>query len=227
MSKTYANQIAIALQNAQFYKRAYTVAALEERNRLAREMHDSVAQTLYSISLFTDATRLALETNKLDVVKNHLEELVELSREAMSDMRLLIYEMRSPVLEKNGLAAALQSRLDAVESRAGFKTRFRADGELNLTSQEESELYRIAQEALNNVIKHARADQVKVELTRIDECIRLTIEDDGVGCDLSVVDHGGGQGFQNIRERAENIGARYLLESAPGQGTKVTIEVNR
>jgi PAS domain S-box-containing protein len=227
MSKTYANQIAIALQNAQFYKRAYTVAALEERNRLAREMHDSVAQTLYSISLFTDATRLALETNKLDVVKNHLEELVELSREAMSDMRLLIYEMRSPVLEKNGLAAALQSRLDAVESRAGFKTIFSADGELNLTSQEESELYRIAQEALNNVIKHARADQVRVELTRKAECVRLTIEDDGVGCDLTVVDHGGGQGFQNIRERAENIGARYLLESAPGQGTKVTIEVNR
>ena len=102
LSQAYANQVAIAIHNAQLYEQARDIAALEERNRLARELHDSVAQALYSISLFTDATRMALETNKLEVVKQHLGELVELSREAMSDMRLLIFELRPPVLEKTG-----------------------------------------------------------------------------------------------------------------------------
>jgi signal transduction histidine kinase len=202
------------------------VAALEERNRLARELHDSVAQALYSMSLFTDATRMALETNKLDVVKNHLDELDELSKEAMSDMRLMIFELRPPVLEKEGLAAALQIRLESVEARVGFQAQFQTNGEIEFSPEVESGLYGIAQEALNNIMKHAHANQVKIQLIGQAGCIRLTIEDDGVGFDPAVAGQGGGQGLRNIRERAEQIGAGCWFESAPGQGTKITIEVN-
>jgi signal transduction histidine kinase len=225
ISQAYANQVAIAIHNAQLYRQAGDNAALEERNRLARELHDSVAQALYSISLFIDATRMALKTNKPHVVESHLEELTQLSREAMSDMRLLIFELRPPLLEKVGLVAALHSRIDAVENRAGFEASFHSEGTFHLTSEQESELYRIAQEALNNVIKHAQANQVKVQLLGEENCVRLIIEDDGIGFDVQIAESGGGQGFRNIHERAARIGASCQFQSAPGKGTKVSIEM--
>ncbi len=227
LSQAYANQVAIAIHNAQLYQQAGSLATLEERNRLARELHDSVAQALYSISLFTDAMRRALETNRLEVAKQHLEDLVEVSKEAMADMRLMIFELRPPILEKVGLVSALQSRLDSVESRAGFKAIFQADSELHFSSEQEGELYRIAQESLNNVIKHAQADWVKVQLAAEPGIFRMTIEDNGVGFDLTTAEQSGGQGIRNIRERSERLGAVCRIESTPGLGTKITIEVNQ
>jgi PAS domain S-box-containing protein len=227
LSQAYANQVAIAIHNAQLYEQASAIAALEERNRLARELHDSVAQALYSISLFTDATRMALETNKLETVKEHLSELTQLAKEAMSDMRLMIFELRPPILEKDGLAVALQARLDSVESRTGFQADLQTEGEFLLSQEEESELYRIAQEALNNVSKHAHADRVKVILHGKQDSFRMIIEDNGVGFDPETTVQAGGQGLRNIRERAEGIGAACWIESTPGQGTKIMIEVKK
>ncbi|RQW77446.1 MAG: PAS domain S-box protein [Methanothrix sp.] len=226
LSQAYANHVAIAIHNAQLYEQAKAMAALEERNRLARELHDSVAQALYSICLFTDATRMALETNKLETVKENLSELTQLAREAILVMRLMIFELRPPILVKAGLAAALQSRLDSVEARSGVHGIFHSEGEVHLSPEQEGELYRIAQEALNNIIKHAHADQVKVQLSRTTGSIRLVIEDNGVGFDPADVEQGGGQGLRNIKERAEGIGAACWVESAPGKGTIITIEVN-
>jgi signal transduction histidine kinase len=202
------------------------LATMDERNRLARELHDSVAQALYGISLFTDATRLALESNRLEIVRQHLDDLSQLSREAISDMRMLIFELRPPILDKEGLAAALQSRLDAVESRAGVKAVLNVKGVLDLSQEQESELYRIAQEALNNVVKHAHARHVRVELTSRTESVRLLIEDDGIGFDPATAEQCGGQGFRNIRERAEIIGAKCSIISESGRGTQIVIEVN-
>ncbi|HJS20155.1 MAG TPA: AAA family ATPase [Anaerolineales bacterium] len=225
-SQAYTNQVAIAIHNAQLYKQAGDHAALEERNRLARELHDSVAQALYSISLFIDATRKALNTHKYETVESHLRELTELSQEAISDMRLLIHELRPVLLEKVGLVNALQGRLQSVEARAGHKISFESEGEVHLSLAQENELYRIAQEALNNILKHAQAKQVWVKLTGAGSRIRLTIEDDGIGFDPSVAEHEGGQGLNNMRERAARIGAICSLEPVPGKGTKITVEVN-
>jgi signal transduction histidine kinase len=227
VSQAYANQVAIAIHNAQLYKQAGDNAALEERNRLARELHDSVAQALYSISLFIDATRMALQMNKPQVVENHLEELSVLSREAMSDMRLMIFELRPPILERVGLIGALQTRLDAVENRAGFQSSFHAEGSVHLSPKQEGELYRITQEALNNVIKHAQANQVKVQVLAEAGFVRITIEDDGVGCDPEIAELGGGQGLRSMRERAASIGASCSFESTPGKGTKIIIDVKQ
>jgi signal transduction histidine kinase len=186
-----------------------------------------VAQALYSINLFTDATLMAWETNKPEVVEANLGELADLSRQAMADMRLLIFELRPPALEEVGLVAALQSRLNAVETRTGMQAVIDFEGTFHLSAEEEDQLYRITQEALNNVIKHAHANQVKVQLTGEAGCVRLTIEDDGIGFDAVVGGQAGGHGIRNIHERAEKIGARCWIDSAPGQGTKVTIEVNK
>jgi signal transduction histidine kinase len=145
----------------------------------------------------------------------------------MADMRLLIFELRPPALEEVGLVAALHSRLSAVETRTGMQADIQSEGALHLSAEEEDQLYRITQEALNNVIKHAHANQVKVQLTEEPGCIRLVIEDDGVGFDPVVGSQEGGHGIRNIHERAEKIGARCWVESAPGEGTKVTIEVKK
>jgi signal transduction histidine kinase len=137
----------------------------------------------------------------------------------------MIFELRPPILERVGLVAALQSRLDAVESRAGFQAIFHSVGSFRLSPKQEGELYRISQEALNNVIKHAQASQVNVRVVAEEGLVRITVEDDGVGFDPTLTGSGGGQGFRNMRERAASIGASCTFESIPGQGTKVTIEL--
>lgn len=203
------------------------LATMEERNHLARELHDSVAQALYGVSLFTDATRLAFESNRPEIVRQYLDDLKEISQEAMSDMRMLIFELRPPILDEQGLAAALQSRLDAVESRAGVKALLSVDGNFHLTTEQESELYRIAQEALNNAVKHAHATQVRVSLAVQNDIFQMMIEDDGVGFDPKAAEQAGGQGFRNIRERAEIIGAKYSIISKIGDGTKIIVKVKQ
>jgi signal transduction histidine kinase len=113
-----------------------------------------------------------------------------------------------------------------VESRAGVKAVLNVKGVLDLSQEQESELYRIAQEALNNVVKHAHARHVMVELTSRTDSVRLLIEDDGIGFDPATAEQCGGQGFRNIRERAEIIGAKCSIISEPGRGTQIVIEVN-
>jgi signal transduction histidine kinase len=223
----FSTDIAQVLENAHLIEQAKMSVAEDERQRIAREMHDSVAQALYAASLYADAIRLALQANKPQGIADNLEELIHSTRHAMADMRLLIFQLRPPVLSEEGLLVALQNRLESVEGRAGFKTHLVLEGELDLSADQETELYWIAQEILNNVIKHAHANQVDVELICEAGCMRLVIEDDGVGFEPDKGGPSGGQGIRNIRERAEKIGARCLIESAPGQGTKITIEVKK
>jgi len=227
LAQTFANQVAIAIHNAQLYQQAGVIAAIEERNRLARELHDSVAQALYSIGLYLDAARRALTAGRVDVANQHLGELSLLSREAMSNMRLLIFELRPPVLEKDGLAAALQTRFDMVENRVGYKIVFEVEGDYQFTPEEEAELYRIALEALSNVIKHSQANQVKVRLIQETSNVGLSVEDNGIGFDPTEALKLGGQGIRNMKERAAKIGAICRIESAPGQGTKVIVELKK
>jgi signal transduction histidine kinase/PAS domain-containing protein len=223
--RTYAIDIARVIENAHLFEQAKTLATLEERNRLARELHDSVAQALFGVSLYTDATQMALKSRKLEVVRSHLQELAGLSRQAMLDMRLLIFELRPSTLEQAGLVSSLQGRLDSVESKAGMKAIFHSKGEIRLSPQQETELYRIAQEALNNVVKHAKADVVKVQLIQDSGTVRLSVEDDGVGFDPELAGQKGGHGLRGMRERADRIGATLFIESESGRGSKVAVEV--
>jgi PAS domain S-box-containing protein len=196
-----------------------------ERSRLARELHDSVTQALYGITLYAEAARLALSAEKRDVAAENLRELHNMAREAMIDMRMLIFELHPPVLEEEGLVAALQARLAAVESRARLETEIRVEGERRLPLLVEEELFRIALEALNNVIQHANAQRVILDLKFEDETTCLEIEDDGVGFDPAAARRGGGMGLLGIEERVRQIKGTFTIESAPGSGTALRVEV--
>ena len=223
----FANQAAMAIENARLQQQAAQLAVLEERQRLARELHDSVTQSLYSVTLYANAASLALVAGKGEVAADYLRELQETAQDGMRDMRLLIFQLHPPVLEAEGLVAALQTRLAAVEGRAGLQTQFIVAGERRLPISIEEDLYWIAQEALNNVRKHAAAQQVTVELHFTAETIRLEVLDDGVGFDLKAI-HAEGQvsgGLRSIAERTSRLGGRLTHVSVLGEGTRLSIEV--
>ena len=223
----FANQAAMAIEHARLQRQAEQLAVLAERQRLARELHDSVTQSLYSVTLYANAAALALAAGKEDVTAGYWQELQETAQEGMRDMRLLIFQLHPPVLEAEGLVAALQARLAAVEGRAGLQTEFRVEGERRLPIAVEEELYWIAQEALNNVRKHAAARRVTVHLRFTASTLLLEVTDDGVGFDPQAVraEGRGGGGLRSIAERAERVGGRLAHESRPGEGTQLRVEV--
>ena len=218
-------QVGLAVENARLYQQAEQVAAMTERSRLARELHDSVTQSLYSVTLYAEAAARLMTSGKHLEAADHLRELRDTAQEALREMRLLIFQLRPPALEKSGLAGTLQARLDAVEGRGGMQVEFQVEGTEQLSSIIQQELYHIAQEALNNVLKHAHAQRVQVHLQFLDALTRLEVADDGAGFSLAQAQEGGGLGLSGMRERILRIGGTLNIESSPGQGTRVTVEV--
>lgn len=210
---------------AQWTVATQTQAVLDERQRLARELHDSVSQTLYGITLHAQAARRLLATGDVISVAEGLRTLQNNAHDALSELRLLIFELRPPLLEQVGLIAALQARLNAVEGRANLQTRLVEEDVGELSVSIEQALYRIAQEALNNVLKHAYAQQVTICLRQEQACLTLEIEDDGVGFDVATAREQGGLGLRGVEERVAQLGGTYTLHSAPGAGTILRVEI--
>jgi signal transduction histidine kinase len=198
-------------------------AVMEERHRLARELHDSVTQALYGVSLNTAAAGLALASGNSDAVAANLREIRETVQEAVSEMRVLLFELRPPRLEEDGLAGALEARLRSVEARAGLQVELCGERAVRLSSSMEQELYRIAQEALNNVLKHAHATRAQVQLDVSADVVCLQIQDNGIGFDPENAGGLGGFGLRGIRERVARLGGVLHVQSAPGEGTCVSI----
>jgi PAS domain S-box-containing protein len=224
--ETFAHQTALAIETARLYDQAQQTALLEERSRLARELHDSVTQSLYSVTLYAEAAARLFDAGDTQTAAEHLRELRDTSKEALREMRLLIYELRPPVLGTGGLAGALQARLDAVEARAGLRTELKVEGTDRLPYAVQEELYHIAREALNNQLKHARARSVTIRLSFQDTLTLLEICDDGVGFYPDETRSGGGLGIFGMKERAQHIGAQLEILSSPGKGTTVRVLVS-
>jgi PAS domain S-box-containing protein len=225
LAMAVADQVALAIENARLREQAEQAAALAERSRLARELHDSVTQSLYSVTMYTEAAaRLMTAGNEADAA-GYLRDARDTAQEALREMRLLIYELRPLALESGGLAAALQARLDAVERRGGMYAELIIKGQDHLSAAMQAELYQIAQEALNNALKHAHAREVHVHLHFDDAATLLEVKDDGIGFDLVAAQTGGGLGLPGMRERVFKIGGRLSIDSAPGRGTRVIVEV--
>jgi signal transduction histidine kinase len=223
--QSLANQASVAIENARLYDQAHRVAVVEERQRLARDLHDSVTQALYGMTLYSEAAIGQLALGRIERVAEHLRELQATGQEAMTEMRLLIYELRPPVLEEEGLVGALQARLQAVEGRVGLKTEFETAVEGQLLPEVEEGLYRIAQEALNNVLKHANAASITVRLRHDQGSVALEITDDGTGFDPRAVREHSGLGLSAMEERAAEMGGKLVVTSSPGEGTRVHVEV--
>ncbi|MGD2050644.1 MAG: GAF domain-containing sensor histidine kinase, partial [Chloroflexota bacterium] len=221
----FADQAAIAIKNAQLHERAEQLAVVEERQRLARGLHDSVTQVLYSVNLYAEAARMALSAGKAEIAAENLQELRNMAREAMLDMRMLIFELHPPALEEEGLASALQTRLEAVETRSGIQTEFQVEGDTRMPLAVEEELYHVAQEALNNAVKHARAEKVIVRLFTDCDHFCLEVQDDGRGFDLAAAGKSGGLGLHSIEERVQRINGELAIDSKLGEGTTLRVGV--
>jgi signal transduction histidine kinase/ligand-binding sensor domain-containing protein len=201
-------------------------AVAEERNRLARELHDSVTQALYGVALYSQAAAGHLALGHTERAAAQLSELQNTAREALAEMRLLVFELRPPVLEEQGLVPALQARLQAVEGRSGLRTEFKTELEERLPLDVEEGLYRIVLEALNNTLKHAQAQNIRVHLRRQEPphgAVTLEIADDGSGFDLATAHERGGLGLSVMEERAAALGGRLTVCSEPGSGTRIMV----
>jgi signal transduction histidine kinase len=226
LSMVAGEQAALAIENSRLRQQVKQAAITEERSRLARELHDSVTQSLYSLTLFAEATRHMLHDTGGETIE-HVTRIKTIAQQALKEMRLLVYQLRPPALENQGLVAALRQRLEAVEGRAGVETKFVVDVLDRLPAEIEDSLYRIAQEALNNALKHAAATVVAVRLSIEDKQVMLEITDNGHGFDPDAVVGCGGMGLISMRERAEAVGGFLEISSSPEMGTTIKIILER
>ncbi len=205
------------------------LAIMEERNRLARDLHDSVTQSLYSLTLFTQAARDRAAVGDLEQTERSLARAADTAAQALKEMRLLVYELRPFALDTEDFVAALEQRLDMVEKRSGLQTKLLVEpaGDLAIADQVQDELFQISQEALNNALKHARATAVTIRIQQQEKegLLRMEIIDDGCGFDQKTAQYKGGLGLLSMQERTENIGGVLAVESSPGTGTRVCVEL--
>jgi PAS domain S-box-containing protein len=217
--RAVADQTAVALENARLFSEARGKAALEERQRLARELHDSVSQALYGIALGAKTARTLVDQNPQRAA-DPLDYVLSLAEAGLAEMRALIFELRPESLETEGLVVALEKQAAALRARheVGVQTHLCEEPEASPETKEA--LYRIAQEALHNTVKHARARNAQIRVECDPDTIILEISDDGVGFDTGG-DFPGHLGLRSMRERAEGLGGTLKVESAPGEGTRI------
>ena len=220
-AETLADQLATAIENTRLYEHAHELAASRERQRLARDLHDAVSQTLFSVSLIAEVLPRIYERDQ-EQGRQRLEELRQLTRGALAEMRTLLLELRPAALAEANLPDLLKQLGEAVVGRARIPVDVEIEeGCAGLPSDVRVAFYRIAQEALNNVAKHSGARRAGVVLLCDDGAVRLTITDDGNGFDTKAPS--GQLGLGIMRERADAVGAALDLRSAPGQGTTVAV----
>jgi PAS domain S-box-containing protein len=200
--------------------------ALAERARLVRDLHDSVTQKLYGLLALTEAAQAGLEAGSTEMTNRVLTPIGENARQALKEMRLFLYELSPSNLKKDGLIAVLSQRLDAVEGRADIKRKIISDENINLTYDQQVAFFYIAQEALNNTLRHANAKSVQIRLKQSKTQIILEIEDDGKG--FATDDYKkGGIGLRSMRERSQQIGGTLKMHSEPGKGTKIVLSLRK
>ncbi|QNK81927.1 histidine kinase [Nakamurella sp. PAMC28650] len=223
-----ADQAAVAVMNARLVEQAGRVAAGQERGRLARDLHDSVSQGLFAMTMQARASQLSMARIGLGhdtALGRSIGQLAELTDGALAEMRALIFELRPGALAEEGLIGALRKQGAALAARDALTIAVHGPAErLQLDPAVEEHLYRIVSEALHNVAKHAQAQCAAVNVTLTAGLLRVTVRDDGDGFDPEVrlVGH---LGLSNMCQRAEAIGARFAVTSAPGRGTTVTLSI--
>ena len=223
--QSLGDQIAIAIENARLYQQNRELAVLEERNRLARDMHDSVSQSLYSLSLMAEGWKRLVKAGKEANVEHYANRFAEITQQALKEMRLIIYEMRPSCLSQDGLLEALRQRLGAVEEHAGIKTELVMEELVSFPAPVEEALYWIVQESLNNTLKHAQANQVSIHFYLRDSFVLLNITDNGTGFDFSESTRNSGLGLKTMQERAAEINSVLKIHSTPAEGTTISIQI--
>lgn len=220
-----SDELGVILENARLRQVVTRKAVMQERRRLARDLHDSVNQSLHSLIVYAETGQQLLKTRP-EGLENVLTLLVASARQALKEMRLLLYEMRLTSLADTSLVEALQIRLEAVEQRAGIEAELVVDDGTEWPKNWEYELYPIAMEALNNALKHAFARRVEVHVSHTEKCFFMEIRDDGQGFDCSMTGMGG-MGLRTMAERAERLGGELEMISGPGEGTIIRVTLQK
>lgn len=221
LARAYARQKAITEQNVRLHEQAQQVAVLEERQRIARELHDSVSQALYGIGLGARTARSLIDRDPSKAVEP-VEYVLSLAEGGLAEMRALILELRPDSLEREGLVSALSKQAAVLRTRHGLEVETAFGDEPDLPLETKEGLYRVAQEALNNTIKHAQASRIRLELSGVEGEIVLALEDDGIGFDPRG-EYPGHIGLHTMRERVAKMGGTLQIESGPRQGTHLHI----
>ncbi len=221
LASAFASQASLAIENALLRAQAAEGAALSERSRLARDLHDAVSQTLFSASLIAEVLPKLWERQPESAAQK-LEELRELTRGALSEMRTLLFELRPAALAEVDLADLLRHLANAFTARARLPVEVSVEGQFDPPTEVKAVFYRVAQEALNNITKHAAASKVFITLQRKENATLLRVRDNGRGFDPGQIPSAS-LGLGIMRERAQAIGAHFDLQSRPGEGTTVIL----
>jgi len=219
-----AAHAAIAITNARLYEQSRELSILSERNRLALELHDAVSQKLFSLVLNAEAAATLLDRNPIEA-RAQVVKLGGLATEALDELRSLIFELRPPDLERDGLCGALRKHVDVLRRLEPTRIELDGDVELERDLRRDQDVFRIAQEALQNALRHAYAKHIVVRLRADDGRLVLDVEDDGVGFDPDAAEARSRRlGLTSMEERAQRLGARLEVRSAKGAGTTVHLE---
>jgi signal transduction histidine kinase len=222
--ETMAGQIASAMSNARLAEQARQAVRLAERNRVARDLHDSAAQTVYSLSLMAGGWAQQAEHDQLPAVADRLTQLQGIALQVLKELRLIIYELRHPELAEDGLVKAIERRLAAVEQRAQVRASLVVHGDpVALPLECSEQVFAILQEALNNTLRHSQARMVEVRIVVEPQALCFAVQDDGIG--FGPDQAASGLGLHSMRERAQLIGGRLNVISAAGQGALVELRI--
>ncbi|MFI0789488.1 GAF domain-containing sensor histidine kinase [Streptomyces lydicus] len=220
-----AQHAAIALTNARLYERSRELTIAGERARLAHELHDAVAQKLFSLRLTAQAATALVDRDPVRA-KDELHQVAALAAEAADELRAAVVELRPAALDEDGLVATLRSQIQVLDRAHAARVTFEAQGVRALPSAQEEAVLRVAQEALHNALRHSGAESVEVTLSRNGQGALLRIADDGCGFDPGAVRRAGRHlGLVSMHDRAGGVGGKLTVESAPGKGTAVEMEV--
>jgi signal transduction histidine kinase len=222
--ETLAAHAAIAIENARLYGRIRELTVVDERNRLARELHDSVSQQLFSIVLHADAAATLLNRDSA-AARAQVEQLQTLARDLVQEMRSLVFELRPAEIEADGLVATLRKHVEVLGRVLPVQMSFIVKGERRFQPELEREVFRVAQEALNNAVRHSKATSIAVSLRFTVKAVHLVVSDNGCGFEPDGRDaRASGFGLTSMGERARETGGRLLVRSQPGHGCKVSLE---
>lgn len=220
----FSARASLAIQNALLFEQAQLTASLEERQRIARELHDSVSQALYGIGLGARTLRRRLGDSPDQLIAEPVEYIASLAEGGLAETRALIFELIPNSIETDGLVTALQRQAAASQARNGLVIEVRLCDEPEIPVRAKEALYRIAQESLGNVTKHAQATRAAVTLEVIDGATVLSVTDNGRGFDPGG-EFPGHFGLRSMEERARKVGGTYRVESAPGAGATITVHL--
>jgi signal transduction histidine kinase len=221
-----ADQIGTAIENARLRLENEQLLIVEERNRLARELHDAVTQSLYSLTLYAETSLRFSRSDQFVLAGEYMEQVAETAQQALREMRLLLHNLRPSILEQLGLVKAIKQRFDAVEKRVGIEVDYQVQGKIDLPPRVEEALYHIVQEALNNALKHAAATEIRLVLRQQEDSVSLTVSDNGKGFKLVELNEGGGMGLISMRERVDSLGGDLNIDTEIGGGSRIQVELD-